>query len=141
MLSSLEVALVLLAASVLAVIALRALSLPPLVAYLAVGVLLGPHAIGMSGQQDAVRHAGELGVVFLMFSIGLEFNLAKLSAMRRLVFGLGGAQVSVTILAVMASSRPTARTRASHSASCCSRISRSRRSWRSRLRSARPAPC
>lgn len=102
MLSSLEVALVLLAASVLAVIALRALSLPPLVAYLTVGVLLGPHAIGMSGQQDAVRHAGELGVVFLMFSIGLEFNLAKLSSMRRLVFGLGGAQVTVTILAVMA---------------------------------------
>lgn len=101
MLSSLEVALVLLAASVLAVVALRAFGLPPLVAYLAVGVVVGPHASGLAGDPEAVRHAGELGVVFLMFSIGLEFNLAKLSSMRRIVFGLGGAQVGLTIAAVV----------------------------------------
>ena len=102
MLSGLEIALVLLAASVLAVVALRAFNLPPLVAYLAVGVLLGPYATNVAGDPVAVRHGGELGVVFLMFSLGLEFNLAKLTSMRRHVFGLGAAQVIVTILAVMA---------------------------------------
>ena len=102
MLSGLEIALVLLAASVLAVVALRAFNLPPLVAYLAVGVLLGPYATNFAGDPVEVRHGGELGVVFLMFSLGLEFNLAKLTTMRRHVFGLGAAQVIVTILAVMA---------------------------------------
>jgi len=102
MLSSLELALALLAASVLAVVGLRTLRLPPLVAYLAVGVLLGPHATNVAGEPEVVRHAGEIGVVFLMFSLGLEFNLAKLGSMRRLVFGLGGAQVSLTILFVLA---------------------------------------
>ena len=101
MLSSLEIALVLLVASVAAVIALRAFKLPPLVAYLAVGVLLGPHATGLAGDPDAVRHAGEWGVVFLMFTLGLEFNLQKLSSMRRLVFGLGAAQVAATIALVV----------------------------------------
>jgi len=102
MLSSLEIALVLLAASVIAVVALRALNLPPLVAYLAVGALLGPHATNMAGEPEAVRHAGELGVVFLMFTLGLEFNLGKLTAMRALVFGLGAAQVAVTMVLVVA---------------------------------------
>jgi CPA2 family monovalent cation:H+ antiporter-2 len=81
---------------------LRAFNLPPLVAYLAVGVLLGPYATNVAGDPVEVRHGGELGVVFLMFSLGLEFNLAKLTSMRRHVFGLGAAQVIVTILAVMA---------------------------------------
>jgi CPA2 family monovalent cation:H+ antiporter-2 len=100
LLTSLELALILLAASVVAVVALRALRLPPLVAYLAVGILLGPHAANLAGDPEAVAHAGELGVVFLMFTLGLEFNLAKLTSMRNLVFGLGAAQVSVTMLLV-----------------------------------------
>jgi CPA2 family monovalent cation:H+ antiporter-2 len=100
-LSSLELALVLLAASVGAVVVLRRLRLPPLVAYLAVGTLLGPHAAGLTGDPQAVAHAGELGVVFLMFTLGLEFNLAKLGAMRRLVFGLGAAQVGGTMALAM----------------------------------------
>ncbi len=102
MLTSLELALILLAASVIAVVLLRALKLPPLVAYLAVGMLLGPHAANLAGDPAAVSHAGELGVVFLMFTLGLEFNLVKLSSMRRLVFGLGAVQVSATIVLVVA---------------------------------------
>ncbi|MFO1197793.1 MAG: cation:proton antiporter [Burkholderiaceae bacterium] len=102
MLSSLEIALVLLAASVFAVVALRTFGLPPLVAYLVVGVGLGPYATGVAGDPAAVRHAGELGVVFLMFTLGLEFNLAKLGALRRHVFALGGAQVLATIALGMA---------------------------------------
>ncbi len=101
MLSSLELALALLAASVLAVVGLRTLRLPPMVAYIAVGVLLGPHATNVAGEPENVRHAGELGVVFLMFSLGLEFNLAKLVSLRRLVFGLGASQVGVTIACTM----------------------------------------
>ncbi len=102
MLSSLEIALVLLAASVVAVVVLRAFNLPPLVAYLAVGTLLGPHATNLAGDPEAVRHAGELGVVFLMFTLGLEFSLGKLTAMRSMVFGLGSAQVLVTMAIVVA---------------------------------------
>ena len=101
MLSSLELTLILLTAAVLMVVFLRLVNLPPLVAYLAVGVLLGPHAINLASDQHAVQSLGEIGVVFLMFSLGLEFNLAKLTSMRRLVFGLGGAQVITTIVAVM----------------------------------------
>jgi CPA2 family monovalent cation:H+ antiporter-2 len=101
LLTSLELALILLAASVISVVALRALRLPPLVAYLAVGMLLGPHAANLAGDPTAVAHAGELGVVFLMFTLGLEFNLAKLTAMRSLVFGLGAAQVGMTMLLVV----------------------------------------
>lgn len=102
MLSALELTLILLAAAVLSVVALRRLGLPPLVAYLIVGVILGPHALRLAQNNDAVHGLGEIGVVFLMFSLGLEFNLGKLRAMRNWVFGLGGAQVGATILAVVA---------------------------------------
>jgi CPA2 family monovalent cation:H+ antiporter-2 len=65
-------------------------------------VLLGPHATNVAGDPEAVRYGGELGVVLLMFSLGLEFNLAKLSSMRAFVFGLGGAQVAVTMAVTVA---------------------------------------
>jgi monovalent cation:H+ antiporter-2, CPA2 family len=97
MLSSLELTLALLAAAVLAVVGLRALGLPPLVAYLLVGVLLGPHAAGLTANDHSTQALGEIGVVFLMFSIGLEFNLDKLKTLRHHVFGLGSAQVGLTI--------------------------------------------
>jgi KpsF/GutQ family protein/monovalent cation:proton antiporter-2 (CPA2) family protein len=68
--------------------------------YLAVGVVIGPHALAISKNSDGVRHLGEFGVVFLMFVIGLEFNLPKLRSMRRHVFGLGLLQVALTMLLV-----------------------------------------
>jgi len=95
---ALQPVLVLLASSVLAVAACRALALPPMVGYLAAGVGLGPHALGLIPDTEATRHLAEFGVVFLMFSIGLEFSLPKLRVMRRAVFGLGLSQVSATIL-------------------------------------------
>lgn len=94
----LELTLILLAAAVLAVVVLRAFGSPPLVAYLAVGVLLGPHAAGLASDDEAVHGLAEIGVVFLMFSLGLEFSLPKLRSLRRFVFGLGVAQVGVTSL-------------------------------------------
>jgi CPA2 family monovalent cation:H+ antiporter-2 len=91
---ALQPVLVLLAGAVLAVVASRSLGLPPIIGYLATGVVLGPHALGLVADTEAVRHLAEFGVVFLMFSIGLEFSLPKLRGMGRAVFGLGLAQVA-----------------------------------------------
>jgi CPA2 family monovalent cation:H+ antiporter-2 len=87
----------LLAASVAAVALCRVLKLPALVGYLVTGLALGPHALGVASNVQETQHLAEFGVVFLMFSIGLEFSLGKLHAMRRIVFGLGGAQVAATL--------------------------------------------
>ena len=102
MLSGLELTLLLLGSAVLGVVAFRMLHLPPMLGYLAVGILIGPHALGLAEDNAATRTLAEFGVVFLMFSIGLEFSLPKLSSMRRTVFGLGMAQVLLTIAATMA---------------------------------------
>ncbi|MES2025371.1 MAG: cation:proton antiporter [Pseudomonadota bacterium] len=101
MLSPLELTLLLLAAAVLGVVAFRMMHLPPMLGYLVVGIVIGPHTLGWA-EDNATTHAlGEFGVVFLMFSIGLEFSLPKLLSMRRTVFGLGMAQVLLTIAATM----------------------------------------
>ena len=100
--SLLGIIVVLLVVSVGTVAAARALKLPPLVGYLVVGLLLGPHALALAPDTDVTRWLAEIGVVFLMFSIGLEFSLPKLRAMRSLVFGLGGLQIGFTVLAVVA---------------------------------------
>src|SRR5262245_49754302 len=97
---SLQSVLILLASGVAAVVLCRSLRLPPLIGYLVTGVVLGPHAIGLAADRDAIHNLAEVGVIFLMFSIGLEFSLPKLIAMRRVVFGLGLAQVALTSLLV-----------------------------------------
>lgn len=102
MLSPLELTLLLLAAAVLGVVVFRSLHLPPMLGYLVAGIVIGPHTLGWAEDSSTTHALGEFGVVFLMFSIGLEFSLAKLSAMRRTVFGLGLAQVMLTIAATMA---------------------------------------
>lgn len=101
MLSALEVTVMLLAASIAAVMLLRRLGMPALVAYLLVGVVLGPFARFWSADGQALHTLAELGVVFLMFTLGLEFNLGKLRSLRRFVFGHGPAQVLGTIAVVM----------------------------------------
>jgi len=100
--TSLTSVLVLLAAAVIAVAICRALKLPALVGYLVTGLALGPYTLGFFANREETQHLAEFGVVFLMFSIGLEFSLGKLRSMRRVVFGLGGAQVGATVLLVMA---------------------------------------
>src|SRR5215216_6179509 len=98
--TSLELTLLYLLAAVLGVVAFRSLKLPPMLGYLVVGVLIGPHALALGDDSESVQHLGEFGVVFLMFVIGLEFNLSKLRAMRTHVFGLGLFQVMLTIAMV-----------------------------------------
>src|SRR5271154_2327274 len=101
MFSPLELTLMLLAAAVLGVVAFRMLHLPPMLGYLVVGILIGPYGLGLAQDNETTHTLAEFGVVFLMFSIGLEFSLPKLSSMRRTVFGLGMAQVVVTLAATM----------------------------------------
>ncbi|CUA84995.1 MULTISPECIES: monovalent cation:proton antiporter family protein [Gulbenkiania] len=93
------VVLVLLAA-VLVVTLCRSLKVPPMLGYLVVGFIAGPAMMKLVPDGADTRFLGEIGIVFLMFSIGLEFSLPKLRAMRHLVFGVGLAQVVVTMLLV-----------------------------------------
>ncbi|TCJ15419.1 potassium transporter [Parasulfuritortus cantonensis] len=96
--STLALILLLLAAAVLVTTLFRVARLPALLGYVVVGILLGPSLLDMAPNDEETRSIAEFGVVFLMFSIGLEFSLAKLRAMRRLVFGLGGLQVLLTMV-------------------------------------------
>jgi CPA2 family monovalent cation:H+ antiporter-2 len=102
MVSTLELVLLYLVAAVAGVVVCRTLRLPPMLGYLAVGVLIGPNALALAKDSAGITYLAEFGVVFLMFVIGLEFNLPKLKSMRKLVFGLGLSQVLLTIVAVVA---------------------------------------
>jgi CPA2 family monovalent cation:H+ antiporter-2 len=99
--TTLELVLVLLASAVGIVSLARKLHLPPMLGYLLVGILTGPYALGWIPESEGTSHLAEFGVVFLMFSIGLEFSLQRLKSMRRIVFGLGFAQVAFSLLAVV----------------------------------------
>ena len=101
MASTLDLVLLYLVAAVAAVVVCRLTRLPPMLGYLAVGVLIGPNAMALARDSGDVRFLAEFGVVFLMFVIGLEFNLPKLNSMRKLVFGLGLSQVALTMLAAV----------------------------------------
>jgi len=96
-LSALSLVLLLLGASVLAVVVFRRFNLPPVLGYLFVGSVIGPHALNLMADMNTAEYLAEFGVVFLMFSIGLEFSLPKLFAMKRIVFGLGLLQVVVSM--------------------------------------------
>ena len=102
MASTLELTLLYLVAAVAGVVLCRLAKLPPMLGYLAVGVVIGPNAMALAKDSASVRYLAEFGVVFLMFVIGLEFNLPKLKSMRKLVFGLGLAQVLLTIVGTVA---------------------------------------
>ncbi|MBI5107331.1 MAG: cation:proton antiporter [Rhodocyclales bacterium] len=89
---------VLLTAAVVLVGTVRRFRLPSMLAYLAIGMALGPHGFALLAESAEVDSVAEFGVVFLMFSIGLEFSLKRLQAMRALVFGLGSAQMALTAI-------------------------------------------
>lgn len=98
--SALSLVLLLLGASVLAVVLCRRFNLPPVLGYLFVGSVIGPHALNLMNDMHRAEYLAEFGVVFLMFSIGLEFSLPKLYAMKRIVFGLGMLQVLATLILI-----------------------------------------
>ncbi len=88
--------LVMLAATVLAVLMCLRMRLSPILAYLAVGVAVGPFGFGLVSDVEHIRTFAEFGVVFLLFSIGLEFSVPLLMRMKATVLGLGSAQVCLT---------------------------------------------
>ncbi len=94
--------LILLTAAVGVVAGVRKLAMPAILGYLVVGMLLGPHALAVAADNDTTRLLADFGVVFLVFTLGLEFSLPRLMAMRWEVLGVGGAQVLVTTAAVAA---------------------------------------
>ncbi len=94
--------LILLTASVCVVAGVRRLKLPAILGYLLVGMLLGPHALALAADNDTTRLLADFGVVFLVFTLGLEFSLPRLVAMRWEVLGIGGAQVLATSAVVAA---------------------------------------
>src|SRR3954470_10071436 len=98
--SPLPLILVLLAASVFVVTLARRLGLPSILGYVTVGLVLGPHATGVFPESDTTHLLAELGVVFLLFTLGLEFSWPRMVAMRREVFGLGSLQVLATTAVV-----------------------------------------
>ena len=85
--------LILLAGSLLVLSLVRRFRLPPIVGYLVVGMLLGPHALALVPNAESVALLAEIGVVFLVFTLGLEFSLARMIAMKSEVLGVGGLQV------------------------------------------------
>ncbi|WP_432698010.1 cation:proton antiporter [Marinobacterium sp. YM272] len=95
-----EQLLLILVGAVIATTLFRRLNMPPILAYIAVGVVIGPFALQMADPHE-MELMSELGVVFLLFMLGLEFSLPRMIAMRRLVFGLGALQVAMTTVALI----------------------------------------
>jgi K+:H+ antiporter len=88
--------LILLAAAVVTIPVFQRLGLSSVLGYLVAGAIVGPWGLGFIDQIEEIRTIAEFGVIFLLFSIGIELKPARLWAMRRMVFGLGGAQVTLT---------------------------------------------
>ncbi len=98
--SPLALIIILLAVSVFVVTLARRLGLPTILGYVAVGLAIGPHALGVFPESDTTHLLAELGVVFLLFTLGLEFSWPRMVALRREVFGLGSLQVLGTTAVV-----------------------------------------
>ena len=88
--------LIILASSLVVIALFRRLKLPPVLGYLCVGLMIGPTALDWVHESADLPDLAELGVVFLLFTLGLEFSLPKMLKLRRVVFGLGTLQVLAT---------------------------------------------
>nr|WP_280636414.1 monovalent cation:proton antiporter family protein [Endozoicomonas sp. G2_1] len=76
----------------------RRLHLPAILAYLVAGMLVGEHGLAWAQEHVDYEHFAELGIVFLLFTLGLEFSVPKLMAMRHLVFAVGSLQVGISLV-------------------------------------------
>ncbi|PZU65171.1 MAG: sodium:proton exchanger [Rhizobium sp.] len=92
-------ALLVFAAFVLVTICSR-IGVPSIVGYILAGIIIGPAGLGLIAESAALSSIGEIGVVLLLFALGLEFSFEKLVTLRKHVFGLGAAQVAVTTITV-----------------------------------------
>lgn len=92
----LEETAIFLGTAVIAVPLFRRLGFGSVLGYLAAGVVIGPWALGLISDSENILRFAELGVVFLLFLVGLELQPRRLWVLRKQVFGLGMAQVIVT---------------------------------------------
>ncbi|MQX54570.1 monovalent cation:proton antiporter family protein [Alcanivorax sediminis] len=99
---ALTLIVVLLGSAVAAVVLFRRLGMPPILAYLLCGLAAGPFGFGGITDLEGIQHVAEFGIVFLLFTLGLEFSIPRLLTLRRVVFGAGPLQVILTGLAVFA---------------------------------------
>lgn len=88
--------LIFLMAAIVVVLLLKRLKSSPVIGYLAAGVLIGPQGFGFISDAEGAQGLAEFGVVFLLFTIGLELSFGRLKQLRTYVFGLGSAQVAAT---------------------------------------------
>lgn len=93
--------LILMTVAVALVWVFKRINLPPILAYLCCGIVAGPGLLGLYENPDEMHFMAELGIVFLLFSLGLEFSLPKMLSMRHLVFGVGLGQMLLTTLVFM----------------------------------------
>tara|TARA_R110002073_G_scaffold336505_1_gene534233 strand:+ start:25654 stop:27606 length:1953 start_codon:yes stop_codon:yes gene_type:complete len=103
--SMLAMIVLLLGTSVVLVTVFRRLHLPAILAYLLAGLAAGPFGFAWVENTVNIQHLAEFGIVFLLFSLGLEFSIPKLMSLRRIVFGAGPAQVLTTGIAVVIAMR------------------------------------
>ena len=85
--------LILLFCSVIFLVICKRLSLPPIIGYLSVGILVGPGGLGWIPSIEDMHLLAEFGIVFLMFTLGLEFSIAQLMTSKKALIGIGGLQV------------------------------------------------
>lgn len=90
--------LILLSCSVISVVICRRLHLPAIIGYLSVGMIVGPGGVGWLPAIEDMNHLAEFGIVFLMFTLGLEFSIPRLIANRHILLGVGGIQVLICTL-------------------------------------------
>ena len=96
--TNLDLVLAVLGFALVAAVFFRLSSMPLLIGYLFVGIILGPNLFDLIKEKTGVAHLGEFGIVFLMFSIGLEFNLSKLASICRTVIQWGGLQLVLSAI-------------------------------------------
>jgi len=94
--------LILLGFSVLSVAIFKKLNLPSVLGYLLVGMLAGHHAFGFIPESEVIEQIAEIGMVFLLFTIGLEVSIPKLISMKKIVFGIGFIQVLISTISTIA---------------------------------------
>ncbi len=99
--SSLNTVLLLLFFSVASVAIFRKINLPSVLGYLLVGMLVGQHSLGLVEHSSAIEQIAEIGVVFLLFTIGLEVSIPKLLSMKGIVFGIGLSQVLISTFSTL----------------------------------------
>lgn len=92
--------IIVLTIAVVVVVLCKYLKIPPIIGYIGVGMISGPHIMAWLPDTQPVHSIAGFGIVFLMFTVGLEFSLSRMISMRHLVFGLGSAQVFLTVVIV-----------------------------------------